>query len=72
MCTHFDASAADTTFENIVMKGNIARDEQFLTPATMFSTVFNNYKTFVYRDLPHFGQDVFKVIYHRFVVCDEV
>ena len=27
--THFDAIAAETTFENIVAKGEIARDEQF-------------------------------------------
>ena len=31
------------TFENIVAKGEIAQNEQFLLIATMILTVFNNY-----------------------------
>ena len=38
-----------TTFENIVTKGKIAQNVQFLPFATMFPTFFTNY-TIIYKD----------------------
>ena len=58
------------TFENIVAKGEISHNEQFLLLLkNMFSTLFNNYYTctFSYRYFSHF-EDVFKVVCCRFVV----
>ena len=40
--THFESSTT-ATIENIVRKGEIAHDEQFLLFPTMFSTQSDNY-----------------------------
>ena len=60
----FLAPLQQTTFENIVAKGEIV-----ISPfATMCLTLFNNY-TIICRDNQCFRPDLFKVICCRFVMC---
>ena len=59
-----------TSFENIVTKGEIAQNKQFLLFATMFSTLSSNF-TFIYtcyRDFLYFCLDILKVVSCRVVV----
>ena len=57
-----------STFENIVAKEEITRNEQFSPPAAVFSTPFGNY-TFIFICFPFLCQDIFKVVCCRIVVC---
>ena len=56
-----------TTFENIVTKGEIALNEQFLLLSQCFN--FYSYYTYNHRDFPYFLVDFFKVFCCRFAVC---
>ena len=47
---HFLVPLQETTFENIVVKGEIAHDEQFFLLPTMFSSFVNN-NSFIQRGL---------------------
>ena len=63
----FHTSAADN-YENIVTKGEIAKDEQFPPFARMFSTLFNTTPFFL--QIFHiFSPDIYRVVYYRLVVC---
>ena len=57
-----------TTLVNLVAKGEIAHNEQFLDLPQCFQTLFN-YQTFIYRDILIFCLHVFKVVCFIFVVC---
>ena len=62
---HFLLPLQQMAIENVVKKGDIAHNEQFL----LLSQCFQLFFTFIYRDFLYLCLYVFKVVCCRFVVC---